>query len=113
LPKKNIWTSGYTGGPLLSCSRPVGKHLLRDLRSCLCQLSPSSHLLLTVFSVKAVHGVRRWVSSQAHLYPSLPQLYSSRTPPCPLFNTVPGYPSPNPGPGFWNALLIKLYKCWV
>ena len=44
--------------PISVLSRPVGKHSLRDLRSCPWQLSPSPELL-PPGPVKAGHGVRR------------------------------------------------------
>ena len=44
--------------PISVLSRPVGKHSLRDLRSCPWQLSPSPQLLPSG-PVKAGHGVRR------------------------------------------------------
>ena len=59
--------------PISVLSRPVGKHSLRDLRSCPWQLSPSPQLL-PPGPVKAGHGVRRSVSPQAHLYPPQAQL---------------------------------------
>ena len=94
--------------PISVLSRPVGKHSLRDLRSCPWQLSPSPQLL-PPGPVKAGHGVRRSVSPQAHLYPPQAQL---------LLGKILGLghsPRPHPkiGPLSWNEFTHSVMNFFI